>query len=122
MMIILVKSSFLGSNYAVKQKMTMKTIGMVIIIMFPTLQCLDPWEFAVRLSQQRCARSYPAVLSTAVSCALPVPYCVAQCLSVQCNALLNSVKLYQLNSAMCCADSPHCCAVARHKAAGHKDL
>ena len=57
MMIILGKSSFLGSNYAVKQKMTMKTIGMVIIIMFPTLQCLDPWEFAVRLSQQRCALS-----------------------------------------------------------------
>ena len=57
MMIILGKSSFLGSNYAVKQKMTMKTIGMVIIIMFPTLQCLDPWEFAVRLSQQRCPLS-----------------------------------------------------------------
>ena len=35
----------------------MMNIIVVIIIMFPTLQCLDPWEFAVRLSQQRCALS-----------------------------------------------------------------
>ena len=41
-------------------------IILVIIIMFPTLQCLDPWEFAVRLSQQRCALS--AYLPSAVHC------------------------------------------------------
>ena len=41
-------------------------IIVVIIIMFPTLQCLDPWEFAVRLSQQRCALS--AYLPSAVHC------------------------------------------------------
>ena len=35
----------------------MMMIILAIIIMFPTLQCLDPWEFAVRLSQQRCALS-----------------------------------------------------------------
>ena len=44
----------------------MKMAKMVIIIMFLTLQCLIPWEFAVRLSQQRCARSDPLLCSVLV--------------------------------------------------------
>ena len=75
--------------------------------MFPTLQCLDPWEFAVRLSQQRCARSYPLLL---LSPALAVQYCIAQYSALVSSVVLNlnSAVLYLLNSAMCCADYPDC--------------
>ena len=96
----------------------MKTRTMVIIIIFPTLQCLDPWEFAVRLSQQRC----PPLNSTALCCAVKccvvlrcaVLCCVVPCLCytvlcsvpLPCSALVNPVMLYQLNAAILCNALP----------------
>ena len=97
-----------------------------IIIMFPTLQCLDPWEFAVRLSQQRCARSYSLLLL--LSPALAVQYCIApvQCFGELCRAKPKLCRA--IPTQLCdvlCRLSGLChrgCAVARHKAAGQKDL
>ena len=79
--------------------------------MFPTLQCLDPWEFAVRLSQQRCARSYSLLLCLLLlSPALAVQYCIVQYSALVSSVVLNlnSAVLYLLNPAMCCADYPDC--------------